>query len=193
MPKGSEHFFFNETKDEEGLVIGFYVGATSVQDTGYGFCGNVTEADTSMPRASGLRGGTLVHIDTVEPLARAAFDVPGVTMRFPIGDHNGSPNALFWITLEPGAALPRHRHDRCQKLYYVVRGQGYAGAAGERAHVRAGHVHLIPQGIEHFLVNASRSEPLEAIGVYTGAGSLADSGYVDLGPVNPADLRAASP
>lgn len=193
MPKGSEHFFFNETRDEEGLVVGFYVGAKSVQDTGYAFCGNVTEADTSMPRAAGLRGGILVHIDTVKPLERAAFDVPGVTLRFPIGSHNGSPNALFWMTLDPGAALPRHRHDRCEKIYYIVRGRGLAGVAGDRAEVRAGHVHLIPQGIEHFLCNASRSEPLEAIGVYTGAGSLADSGYVDLGAINAADLPTASP
>ena len=193
MPKGSEHFFFNESRDEEGLVVGFYVGAKSVQDTGYAFCGDVTEGDTSMPRAAGLRGGILVHIDTVKPLERAALDAPGVTLRFPIGSHNGSPNALFWMTLDPGAALPRHRHDRCEKIYYIVRGRGLAGVAGDRAEVRAGHVHLIPQGIEHFLCNASRSEPLEAIGVYTGAGSLADSGYVDLGAVNAADLRTASP
>jgi mannose-6-phosphate isomerase-like protein (cupin superfamily) len=193
MPKGSEHFFFNETKDEEGLVVGFYVGARNVQDTGYAFCGNVTEADTSMPRAAGLRDGILVHIDTVKPLERAAFDVPGVTVRFPIGSHNGGPNALFWMTLDPGAALPRHRHDRCEKVYYVVRGRGLAGAGNDRAEVRAGHVHLIPQGIEHFLCNASRSEPLEVIGVYTGAGSLAASGYVDLGGVDAADLRVDAP
>ncbi|MGH8637089.1 MAG: cupin domain-containing protein [Burkholderiales bacterium] len=191
MPKGSEHFFFNETKDEEGLVIGFYVGAKSVQDTGYAFCGNVTEADTSMPRGAGLRGGILVHIDAVKPLEHAALNVPGVAMRFPIGSHNGSPNALFWMTLEPGAALPRHRHDRCEKVYYIVRGHGLAGAADERTEVRAGHVHLIAQGEEHFLLNASRSEPLEAIGVYTGAGSLEESGYVDLGAA--AERRAAAP
>jgi len=45
MPKGSEHFFFNETKDEEGLVVGFYVGAGSVAETGYVYTGEVTAAD----------------------------------------------------------------------------------------------------------------------------------------------------
>jgi mannose-6-phosphate isomerase-like protein (cupin superfamily) len=97
------------------------------------------------------------------------------------------------MTLDPGAALPRHRHARCEKVYYVVRGRGLAGAGNDRAEVRAGHVHLIPQGIEHFLCNASRSEPLEVIGVYTGAGSLAASGYVDLGGVDAADLRVDAP
>ena len=32
MPKGVEHFFHNEPKDEEGLVIGFYAGAKDVAD-----------------------------------------------------------------------------------------------------------------------------------------------------------------
>src|SRR5690349_8053708 len=80
MPKGSEHFFFNETKDEEGLVIGFYVGATSVADTGYAFCGNVTPADTAMARGTGLRGGILVHIDAVSPLAERP-EMQGVDLR----------------------------------------------------------------------------------------------------------------
>ena len=50
MPKGSEHFFYNETKNEDTLVIGFYVGAGSVEATGYEFRGAVTEADIKMPR-----------------------------------------------------------------------------------------------------------------------------------------------
>jgi mannose-6-phosphate isomerase-like protein (cupin superfamily) len=186
MPKGSEHFFFNETRDQEGLVVGFYVGATSVQDTGYAFRGNVTQADTTMPRAAGLRGGILVHIDAVQPIERATPGWDGVEMRFPIGRHNGSDSALFWLKLRPGAQLPRHRHDRCQKVYYVVRGRGLAGAANTRSEVRAGHVHLIAQGEAHFLHNTSDSEPLEAIGVLTGAGSLQESGYVELGALRPA-------
>ena len=192
MPKGSQHFFFNETKDEEGLVIGFYVGAKSVEDTGYAFCGNVTEADTAMPRAHGLREGTLVHIDTVEPAVDAPSEWRGIDVRFPIGAHNGSSNALFWMTLEPGATLPKHRHERCEKVYYVIRGEGVAGAGADRARVRSGHVHLIPQGVEHFLWNASEREPLELIGVYTGAASLHQSGYVYGGEVTAADRRAVS-
>ena len=53
MPPGSEHFFHNETKNEEAMVVGFYVGAKDVADTGYEFCGHVTEADLKMPREIG--------------------------------------------------------------------------------------------------------------------------------------------
>ena len=180
MPRGSEHFFFNETRDEEGLVVGFYVGAKSVADTGYAFRGNVTEADTAMPRATELRGGILVHIDAVQPLDTRALGWEGVDARFPIGRHNGSPNALFWFTIAPGAALPRHVHERCEKVYYVVRGSGIAGAGGDEMQLRTGHVHLIKPGTEHFVRNTSAESPLELIGVLTGAGSLDESGYADM-------------
>src|SRR4029434_794734 len=63
MPRGSEHFFFNETKDEEGLVIGFYVGAKSVADTGYEFRGDVTPADVGMPRRGEVIAERLGLID----------------------------------------------------------------------------------------------------------------------------------
>jgi len=187
MPRGSEHFFHNETRAEEGLVIGFYVGAKSVADTGYAFCGHVSPEDTAMPRGRSFREGILVHIDEVKP-AQLAGEAgrPGIDLRFPIGRHNGSGNALFWLTLAPGAAFPRHRHGACEQVYYVVRGEGIAGAGAERVRLRAGHVHLIRQGVEHSLVNASPSEPLEVIGVMTGAGSLEESGYEELGAVDDA-------
>ncbi|MCC6533465.1 MAG: cupin domain-containing protein [Burkholderiales bacterium] len=179
MPRGSEHFFFNETEDEEALVVGFYVGAKSVEDTGYAFRGNVTAADTAMPRAAGLRHGILVHVDAVKPMRTGlGFQADGVDLRFPIGRHNGADHALFWLTLAPGATYPVHRHERCEKVYYVIRGHALAGVGQDRVEIRAGHVHLISRGVEHSLANTSASEPLELIGVYTGAGSLEESGYL---------------
>ena len=59
----------------------------------------------------------------------------------------------------------------------------------DRAEVRGGHVHYIPKGVEHFLCNTSRTEPLEVIGIYIGAGSVAETGYVYTGDVVEADLR----
>ena len=193
MPKGSEHFFFNETKDEEGLVIGFYVGAKSVADTGYEFLGHATEADLKMPRVKKFRNGTLVHIDDVKPAQMNVKDGWNITdFRLPIGRHNGSPTALFWAKFMPGAVHQKHRHDHCEELYYVIRGHGLAGAGPDRAEVRGGHVHYIPKGVEHFMVNLSKTEPLEVIGVYIGAGSVEETGYVYTGEVSEADLKARS-
>ena len=190
MPKGSEHFFHNETKDEEGLVIGFYVGATSVADTGYEFCGHATAADLEMPRVKKFSTGIHVHIDDVAPARMNVEDGWSITdFRLPIGRHNGSTTTLFWAKFMPGAVHKKHRHENCEELYYVVRGRGLAGAGADRAEVRGGHVHYIPRGVEHFMHNLSRTEPLEVIGVYVGAGSVEETGYVYTGEVTEADLK----
>lgn len=189
MPKGSEHFFYNESKDEEGLVIGFYVGAGSVPDTGYEFRGHVTEADLKAPRVDTFSQGTLVHIDDVKPERMNEKDGWSITdFRLPIGRHNGSPTTLFWAKFMPGAVHRKHRHDRCEELYYVISGHGLAGAGADRAEVRGGHVHYIPKGVEHFMHNLSQTEPLEVIGIYIGAGSVEETGYVYTGDVTAADL-----
>ena len=184
MPAGSEHFFHNETKDEDGLVIGFYVGAKDVAGTGYEFRGPVTEEDLKVPRREGLREGILVNIEDVKPSKMDPDQGWSVSdFRLPIGRHNGSGNALFWAKLAPGDVHHRHRHDRCEVLYYVIGGDGVVGAGPDRAQVRGGHVHFVPKGVEHFMYNASKTEPLEVIGVYTGAGSVEESGYVFTGKV----------
>ena len=184
MPKGSEHFFYNETKDEDGLVIGFYVGAKSVPDTGYEFRGAVTRADLEVPRREGLGEVILLNIADVKPRKldpRDGWDVSD--FRLPIGRHNGSASALYWAKLLPGEVHHKHRLDNCEELYYVISGRGVVGAGGDRAEVRGGHVHFIAKGVERFMYNASASEPLEVIGVLTGAGSIEEAGYVYTGEV----------
>ena len=191
MPKGSEHFFYNETKDEEGLVIGFYVGARDVKDTGYEFCGAVTEADLKVPRRKGLSDGILVNVEDVKPLQTNAKEGWNITdFRIPIGRHNGSPTAQYWAKLLPGDVHHKHRLDNCEELYYVISGHGIVGAGADRAEVRGGHVHYIPKGVERFMYNTSKTEPLEVIGVYTGAGSIEEAGYVFTGEISKADMAA---
>ena len=190
MPRGSEHFFHNETKDEEGLVIGFYVGAKDVKDTGYQFCGDVSAADLAKPRVKKFSQGTMIHIDDVQPSKMEEKKGWSITdFRMPIGRHTGSPTALFWAKFMPGAVHKKHRHENCEELYYVIRGHGLAGAGPDRAEVRGGHVHYIPKGVEHFMYNLSKTEPLEVIGVYIGAGSVEETGYVFAGDVTDSDLR----
>lgn len=190
MPKGSTHFFLNETKDEEGLVIGFYVGAKSVADTGYEFHGHATEADINMPRVKKFSAGILTHIDDVKPAQMDVKDGWSITdFRMPIGRHNGSTTALFWAKFMPGAVHKKHRHENCEELYYVIRGHGLAGEGPDRAEVRGGHVHYIPKGVEHFMYNLSQTEPLEVIGIYVGAGSVEETGYVYSGEVTEADIK----
>jgi mannose-6-phosphate isomerase-like protein (cupin superfamily) len=193
MPAGTPHFFHNETKDKDGLVIGFYMGAASVPDTGYQFCAHVAKADLDMPRASTLTEGILLNVADVTPARLSADQGWSISdYRLPIGKHNGSArNAQFWMKLAPGDVHHKHRFDNCEVLYYVVSGEGIAGAGGSAARVRGGHVQFIPKGVEQFIINTSKTETLEVIGVYTGTGSVEDGGYVYTGKVTDIDLKMA--
>ncbi len=188
MPAGSPHFFHNETQDQDGLVIGFYMGAKSVPDTGYQFCGPVTQSDLDMPRAPTLSEGLLLNVAAVQPLHLSTQDGWNVSdYRMPIGKHNGSAHAQFWAKLAAGDVHHKHRFDRAELLYYVVQGNGVTGAGGKTAKVRGGHVQFVPRGVEHFIANCA-DEMLEIIGVLTGAGSLDEAGYVHTGKLSAADI-----
>ena len=189
MPKGSTHFFYNETKDEEAIVVGFYLGAKSVEDTGYKFCGEVTEEDLSMQR-QGLTEGILVHLDDVIPEKMDEGEGWSISdFRLPIGKHNGSSTTLFRASFQPGAVHKKHLHENCEEIYYIISGHGLAGAGPDRVEVRGGHFHYIPKGVEHFLYNLSDTESIEAIGIYIGSGSVEDTGYRYLGDVHEDDLK----
>jgi mannose-6-phosphate isomerase-like protein (cupin superfamily) len=190
MPKGSTHFFHNETKEEEAVVVGFYLGAKSVEDSGYQFRGDVTEEDLKMPR-DGFTDGILVHLDDIPPEKMDEGDGWSITdFRLPIGKHNGSSTTVFRARFFPGAVHKKHRHDNCEEIYYIISGHGLAGAGDDRVEVRGGHFHYIPPGVEHWLYNLSDTEPVEAVGLYIGSGSVEDTGYVYMGDVTEEDLKA---
>jgi mannose-6-phosphate isomerase-like protein (cupin superfamily) len=190
IPQGAAHFFHNETRDEDALVIGFYIGARDVADTGYRYCGDVTAADLAMPR-TGFSEGILVHLDDVPPEQMDAGKGWSITdFRLPLGRHNGSTTTLFRARFFPGAVHKKHRHDKCEEIYYVISGHGRAGAGPDRVEVRGGHFHYIPKGVEHWLYNLSPTEPIEVVGIYIGAGSVEETGYVYTGEVTAADLKA---
>ncbi len=171
MPKGSEHFFFNETKDEDARVIGFYMNAPDVAGTGYEFCGTVTEDDINAPR-EGLNDGILVELDAVAlqtgSLPEAWSDV---SVKNPIGSHNGSPNALLHVTLAPGTAIKEHSLSKAEAIYFVANGVGEAdGGAGAQA-IKPESFVFVPRGDTHAIRNTGQT-PLELFVVLTGAGGL---------------------
>lgn len=178
MPRGSTHFFFNETKQKDAVCIGFYAGAANVADSGYAYCGNIEPADLAMPR-NGLDEGIHLHLEDVALLDTSGLDAySAAEVRTPIGSHNGSDNALIQGVLPPGGGLAEHRLEKCEQLYFVVRGIGIARSGERRMPVRSGHFIFVPKGTPFGLENADSGAPLEWIGVLTGAGSLATAGYV---------------
>ncbi len=189
MPRGLEHFFYNQSVDEEAVVIGFYLGARNVVDSGYEYCGEVTEQDLGLPQGD-FKEGILVHLDDVPKEKMNEEEGWSITdFRLPLGKHNGSPSTLFRASFHPGAVHKKHRHDNCEEIYYIISGRGLAGAGPDRVEVRGGHFHYVPTGVEHWLYNLSATEPIEVVGIYIGAGSVEDTGYVYMGDVTRQDIE----
>lgn len=174
MPKGSEHFFFNETPDEDARVIGFYMNAPDVAGTGYQFCGNATEEDLAAPR-DGLNDGILVRLEETDS---PADDIPNAwsdaVLRAPIGSHNGSPNALLHVTLAPGDAIDMNRLTKAEAIYFVEAGTGEAEDASGAQALRHESFVFVPKGEAHAVRNTG-ADPMELFVVLTGAGGLAEA------------------
>ena len=62
-------------------------------------------------------------------------------------------------TLDPGAAVPLHRHDLAEQVVFFFSGRGKAMIAGEEIEVHPGTTIHVPKGIEHGIANTG-GEPL---------------------------------
>ncbi|CAN0431519.1 unnamed protein product [Discosporangium mesarthrocarpum] len=176
MPRGSAHFFHNETEDAAAEVIGFYMGAGSVADTGYQLAGMVEPADLEMPRA-GLNEGILVRLqDTPESDLAGLAAWADATVRQPIGSHNGCDNALVSAELDAGKTIGGYALSAAEQIWFITEGEGVAVSDGSEAPLRRGDFVFVPAGTSLSIRNTG-ADPLSFIGVLTGAGSLADSGY----------------
>lgn len=176
MPKGSEHFFFNETENEDAEVIGFYMGAGSVPATGYKFCGMAQPEDLAMPRG-GLNEGILVTLDESQQAEANGYAAwADAALRWPIGSHNGSENALIHASIPAGKGLKPYVFGNCEQIYFVNAGTGTAGSGDYSAPLRRGHFVFVPRGVDHWLENTGDA-PLEIFDVLTGADGLDTAGY----------------
>lgn len=189
IPKGTERFFANASDSEDALVIGFLVGAPDAAASGLEYRGVVGEDDIAAPRA-GFSEGAMVHLDDVRPENMAQGDGWLISdFRLPLSGRNGSASTLFRARFLPGAVHKKHRHENCEEIYYIISGHGLAGAGPDRVEVHGGHFHYIPKGVEHWLQNLSETDPIEVVGLYVQAASVAATGYVYMGDVSAADLE----
>ncbi len=107
-----------------------------------------------------------------------------------ISGKEGCSSIMYHAALRPGDRHHKHRYENCDMQYHVVSGHGLAGAGADRVEVHPGHFHYIPRGVEHWLVNLGRHDPLVIIGFYDRVARLQDTGHVYLGAVEAADLAA---
>ncbi len=189
IPQGEESFFFNNS-DSDAVLVGFYLGVASAEEIGIEPGAPVDPASLPTP-AAGLSKGIFIHLDDVTPENMDKGDGWHITdFRLPLSERNGCSSTLFRARFFPGSVHAKHRHENCEEIYYVISGHGLAGAGPDRVEVHGGQFHFIPSGVEHFMHNLSDSEPIEAVGIYVDAGSVADTGYVFMGNVTEDDIAA---
>lgn len=189
ISKGTEHFFFNNS-DREAVLVGFYIGAADADGIGLE-AGAPVDRDDLQGSAAGISQGIFVHLDDVTPENMDKGDGWHITdFRLPLSARNGATSTLFRARFFPGAVHAKHRHENCDEIYFVISGHGLAGAGPDRVEVHGGQFHFIPSGVEHWMHNLSDSDPIEAVGIYVGAGNVKDTGYVFMGNVTEEDLEA---
>lgn len=175
-PSGVEHWGTNLGQGGVTESVGFYIGARSVEETGYVYTGELTEEDVSGPaRPCAYPFGRLGDV----PAER--LDEPegwNFELRLLLSSRERWTSTLFHASFLPGAGHGRHHHRYCDEIYFVIKGNGIVGVGEERDEIRAGHVHYIPAGSEHWIRNTAQAEPLEIVGVYPGAGDIKATGYI---------------
>ncbi len=107
-----------------------------------------------------------------------------------ISGKEGCSSTMYHAVFRPGDIHHKHRNEGCDEMYYVVSGHGLAGAGPDRVEVHPGHYHYIPKGVEHWLVNLSRNEPMVVFGFYDRAPNVEATGYVYMGDVGDEDIGA---
>ncbi|MFN7132178.1 MAG: cupin domain-containing protein, partial [Myxococcales bacterium] len=77
--------------------------------------------------------------------------------------------ALTVLTLEPGAEVPPHVHEKSVELLYVLEGEARMTLEGETLVLRAGAAVRIPMNARHSAQVTSKG-PLKAVQVYSPSG-----------------------
>jgi quercetin dioxygenase-like cupin family protein len=80
-------------------------------------------------------------------------------------------------TFPPGASHDLHRHPHAEEWEYVLDGFGIKRVGDEDLQIGPGDIVFTPRGVIHGVVNTS-DEVLRTIWGYSGAGDLAQAGYV---------------
>ena len=191
VPRGVDHFFTNRS-DDTAIMVGFFIGRKDIDATRIEVIGPINENQLAIRNERNRikqEGAIILNINDVEPENMNESDGWKITdFRLPISKKNGCSSTLFRARFMPGAVHKKHCHTNSDEIYYIISGHGLAGAGSDRVEVHEGHFHFIPKGVEHWLYNLSDTVPIEVVGVYCDAGSVAGTGYVYMGDVTAKDL-----
>jgi mannose-6-phosphate isomerase-like protein (cupin superfamily) len=79
----------------------------------------------------------------------------------------GPHTQLVLMTLRPGEDIGLETHEGHDQFIRIEAGEGYVQLDGERTVIADGSAFVIPDGVEHNVVNTSSSDPLRLYTLYS--------------------------
>ena len=81
-----------------------------------------------------------------------------------IDPENSGPTGLCVLTqtLDPGAMVPVHRHEKAEQVLYILSGRGKVSIAGHEIEAKPGVTVHVPKGVAHGIAN-TEDEPLSIL------------------------------
>ena len=79
----------------------------------------------------------------------------------------GPHTQLVLMTLRPGEDIGLETHTGHDQFIRIEAGEGYVQLDGERTPIEDGSAFVIPDGVEHNVVNTSDSDPLRLYTLYS--------------------------
>lgn len=171
MPRTLPHFFHNASVGEPAEVFGIYVGAGSVAETGYAFCGKPTEEDFRRCEESRApREHVVTKVEDSEPIEIAELGWNATDFRAVVGTRNSPAAFGFAAKVAPGGGAAKRRYANADLYYFLHEGDGEAGGEVLQFPVRAGHFWWVPAGEEHWIRNTGAARRMSIFGYAVGVG-----------------------
>jgi quercetin dioxygenase-like cupin family protein len=62
------------------------------------------------------------------------------------------------VVIKPGSSNPRHAHDSCEEVLYLLQGQLTHSIGDDQVEMRAGDTIIVPAGVMHNAVNHGETD-----------------------------------
>jgi mannose-6-phosphate isomerase-like protein (cupin superfamily) len=96
---------------------------------------------------------------SMQPASHSRGDEPVLFAEaFTGNDFEGDWGFVEYVTVPVGSAIPVHRHDQDEEIYFIIEGAGVLTLDGQEVQVGAGDLAACRLGSSHGLVNASQQE-----------------------------------
>lgn len=175
IPQGASHALTVQPGSVEAVeILGLYVGAPSLEASGYVFEGTFGPVDSLSTGEPPYPFVALAGAPEVQPPRPAAWR--GATVRGVIGAAQGCSAAVLTVSLAPESEVERHVLERTDAIIYVRSGNLRFEGDASKQDLRAGDAVYLPAGVQGGLRAIGPSQS-ELIWILPDVADLSSAGY----------------